>query len=133
MFALAPLPVVYTWLLPNLHAHLSAFSNTWPFNTSYHALPSGSVFVSSISCAVMLTSASATESLLGEAAPCRASHGLHPGWSKSRGMAPNFTSFPFQAKLPCSAQAPRWNRLSCNGNDVKFGAMPRLFDQPGCR
>src|SRR5437870_3919069 len=60
MFAVEPLEVVY--VAPKSQAHLSAFSLP---ALSYHALRSWSVFVSSVSCARVFTSASAAGSLVG--------------------------------------------------------------------
>src|SRR6476660_1313405 len=54
MLASAPLPVAY--VVPNVHAHLSAFSAP---RRSYHALRSGSVTASSSSCEMMLAMPSA--------------------------------------------------------------------------
>src|SRR4051794_25489991 len=60
MLAFAPLAVAY--VVPNVHAHLSAFS--WP-RTSYHAFRSGSVVASSSSWAMMLAMPSAPALPLG--------------------------------------------------------------------
>src|SRR5207253_11099119 len=88
MLALDPLAVVY--VEPKFQAHLSAFS--LPL-LSYQALRSSSVLVSSVSCARVLTSASAAGSLLGD--PLRA---LQSKKSMSCGIAPYFTSLPFHVK-----------------------------------
>src|SRR5205085_5841485 len=53
MLACAPLAV---YVVPNVHAHLSAFSEP---RRSYHAFRSGSVVASSSSCAMMLAIPSA--------------------------------------------------------------------------
>src|SRR5438105_6615424 len=53
MLACAPLAV---YVVPNVHAHLSAFSEP---RRSYHAFRSGSVTASSSSCAMMLAMPSA--------------------------------------------------------------------------
>src|SRR5881392_503158 len=53
MLACAPLAV---YVVPNVHAHLSAFSEP---RRSYHAFRSGSVVASSSSCAMMLAMPSA--------------------------------------------------------------------------
>src|SRR5436309_5835871 len=94
MFAVDPFAVVY--VAPKFQAHLSAFSLP---ELSYQASRSSSVLVSSVSCARVLTSASAAASLLGE--PDMA---LQSKKSMSCGMAAYFTSLPFQLKLPWYAQ-----------------------------
>src|SRR5438034_3117277 len=122
MFAVEPLEVVY--VAPKSQAHLSAFSLP---ALSYHALRSSSVFVSSVSCARVFTSASAAGSLLGD--PFRA---LQSKKSMSWGIAAYFTSFPFQEKLPWYAQytmpkpPPRFTRASLNTRYSVFGSYVRL-------
>src|SRR5690349_4142993 len=99
MLAVEPFAVLY--VEPKVQAHLSAFS--FPL-LSYQALRSSSVFVSSVSCASVLTSASAAGSLLGD--PFKA---LQSKKSMSCGIAPYFTSFPFHVKFPWYAQYTRPN------------------------
>src|SRR2546426_1936108 len=60
MLYLLPFPAVDS--VPNVHAHLSAFSAP---RVSYHALRSGSVTASSSSCAMMLAMPSAPTLSLG--------------------------------------------------------------------
>src|SRR5437879_3470238 len=60
MFAKAPFAAVY--VVPKVHAHLSAFSMP---RRSYHALRSGSVTASSSSCEMMLAMPSAPALPLG--------------------------------------------------------------------
>src|SRR5215467_13636581 len=60
MLASEPLPVVY--VAPKVHAHLSAFSSP---RRSYQALRSGSLTLSSSSCAMMLAMPSAPALPLG--------------------------------------------------------------------
>src|SRR5437773_9125630 len=69
MLASAPFPVAY--VVPNVHAHLSAFSAP---RRSYQAFKSGSVTASSSSCAMMLAIPSAPALPFGPA-DC-ASHAL---------------------------------------------------------
>src|SRR2546427_8218239 len=94
MFAVDPLEVVY--VAPKSQAHLSAFSLP---ELSYQALRSSSVFVSSVSCARVFTSASAAGSLLGEPFT-----GLQSKKAMSWGIAAHFTSLPLHVKLPREAQ-----------------------------
>src|SRR2546428_726714 len=61
MFAVAPLAAGY--VVPNCQAHLSAFSAPV---ASYHASRFSSVVVSSVSCEIRFTSASAAMSSLGD-------------------------------------------------------------------
>src|SRR5438128_8332943 len=97
MLYLLPFPAVDS--VPNVHAHLSAFSAP---RVSYHALRSGSVVASSSSCAMMLAMPSAPALPLGPVA-C-ASHAL----GQRSGLPMNEYLMSAPEIVPCVCQPQYW-------------------------
>src|SRR6266513_4625711 len=126
MLACAPLAV---YVVPNVHAHLSAFSAP---RRSYQAFRSGSVVASSSSCAMMLAMPSAPALLLGLVV-C-ASHAL----GQRSGLPTNEYLMSEPAIVPCVCQ-PQYcvqnPELAVTSADVStkytafvsFGSLPLVI------